>query len=272
MTRTEPRLRQLRDCANGIAVRHMNRAKTLGFRHMFLSVNDPADPHDRGVEAPVICIAHGINAEIQSQWAAARYQQDPLHRMKARGDFASRGNQPLLWENHQGRITLSNGSPKLTSIEVDTMRWVYGYGMRTGVNICPGEIDGREVCISFYSGQPRGDIAGLDDAVAILFYLAHMIASDVKQELTREMTSHQVRLTRRETQCLHWVAAGKNSREICAILGLSVQTVRDHMKRVRSKLNSTTLAQALMRASTLGLIVAPNQARHPSQITTGAGP
>jgi DNA-binding CsgD family transcriptional regulator len=250
----------------------MNRAKALGFRHMFLSVNGPSVPHDIGVEAPLICIAHGINAEIQRQWSAARYQQDPLHRMKARGDFASRGNQPLLWENHQGRITLSNGSPKLSSIEVDTMRWVYGYGMRTGVNICPGEIDGREVCISFYSDQPRSDIAALDDAMAILFYLAHRIASDVRQELTREITPGGVRLTRRETECLHWVAAGKNSREIAAILGLSVQTVRDHMKRVRTKLNSASLAQALMRASSLGLIAMPHQAQRPSRITAGADP
>jgi len=37
-----------------------------------------------------------------------------------------------------------------------------------------------------------------------------------------------------------------------------VQTVRDHLKRVRAKLNSTTRAQALMRASALGLISVPH--------------
>jgi len=258
MTLTVPHLRQLRDCANGIAVRHMNRAKALGFRHMLLSVDGPAEDSAVGVEVPVICIAHGINAEIHSKWAATRYQQDPLHRMKARGDFAGSGNEPLLWENHQGRVILSNGSPKLTSIEVDTMRWVYDHGMRTGVNIRPGDIGGREICISFYSGQARDDIVGLDDAMAILFYLAHRIAADVKQELTRKIASQKVRLTGRETQCLHWVAAGKNSQEIAVILGLSVQTVRDHLKRVRAKLNSTTRAQALMRASALGLISVPH--------------
>lgn len=254
MTPYKPRLRQLRDCANGVALRHMERAQALGFGHMLLSFDGQTDQAAIGIESPVVCVAHGINAEVQDQWASARYQEDPLHRMNARGDFAGNGNQPLLWENYQGQVILSNGQPKLTAAEFDTMRWVYGYGMRTGVNIRPCEINGREVCISFYSNHTRDEIVAIDDAMAILFYLAHVIASDLRQELTKETISNKVRLTRREAECLHWVAAGKNSQEIAVILGLSVQTIRDHLKRVRSKLNSTTRAQALIRASALGLI------------------
>lgn len=256
MIHSKPRLLQLRDCADGIAIRHMKRAKALGFRHMLLSFDHPASNLTPDPEPPVVCIGHDIDMEVQRQWAAARFRQDPLQRMRARGDFARDGSQPLLWENHDGRLVLSNGTPHMTAIEVETMRWVYGYGMRTGVNIRPCEINGREVCISFYSDRTRANIARLDDAMAVLFYLSHMIASDLKQELMRETTPGAVKLTPRETECLHWVAAGKNAQEIALILGLSVLTVRDHLKRVRSKLNSTTRAQALMRASALGLIAA----------------
>ena len=179
-----------------------------------------------------------------------------MRRMKASGDFAASGNKPLLWENRQGRIILPTGTPTMTAVEMETMRWVYDYGMRTGVNVRL-EVAGREVSISFYSERSREEIASLDDAMAILFYLSHMIVSDLKEELARDVVPSVVKLTRRETECLHWVAQGKNAQETAVILGLSVQTIRDHLKHVRSKMGATTRAQALMRACSLGLIDFP---------------
>lgn len=248
-----PCLLQLRDCANGMAVRHLERAKDLGFGHMLLSVGEPGGI-GAGLDPPAICIAYGIDADVQRQWAAGRFRQDPLHRMKARGELSQFGNGPLLWENRKGNLILSDAKRTITSTEVATMRWVYGYGMRTGVNLRPCAVNGREVSISFYSNSAREDVTSLDDAMAILFYLSHMVAEDLKTELARATLAGGVRLTRRETECLGWVAAGKNAQEIAVILGLSVQTVRDHLKRVRSKLNSTSRAQALIRASALGLL------------------
>lgn len=256
MIQDVPSLRQLRDCARGSAVQHVKRAKQLGFGHMLLSFEEPSDHMGLRAERPSVCIAHGIAPEVHRQWASTRFQQDPMRRMKASGDFAGSGNKPLLWENRQGRIILSNAMPNMTAVEVDTMRWVYDYGMRTGVNFRL-EVAGREVCISFYSERAREEIASLDDAMAILFYLSHMIADDLKDELTREMMPSAVKLTRRETECLRWVALGKNAQETAVILGLSVQTIRDHLKRVRSKMGATTRAQALMRACSLGLIDFP---------------
>lgn len=256
MIQDAPSLRQLRDCAKGAAVRHVKRAKQLGFRHMLLSFEESSDHLGLRVERPAVCIAHGIAPEVHRQWASTRFRQDPMRRMKASGDFAASGNKPLLWENRQGRIILPTGTPTMTAVEMETMRWVYDYGMRTGVNVRL-EVAGREVSISFYSERPREEIAGLDDAMAILFYLSHMIVSDLKEELTRDVMPTVVKLTRRETECLHWVAQGKNAQETAVILGLSVQTIRDHLKHVRSKMGATTRAQALMRACSLGLIDFP---------------
>jgi DNA-binding CsgD family transcriptional regulator len=255
MVGISPRLLQLREYANGIALHHMQRARAIGFRHMLLSLDDPADSSSEGIEKPVVCVVHGINADVQRQWASSRFRQDPLWRMKSRGEFAAHGSQPLLWENHQGRVTLSTGRASITATEHQTMRWVYDYGgARTGVNVRPCELNGRQVSISFYSDKPRDRIEHLDDTIAILFYLSHMIAQDLRKSLMHETASDAVRLTPRETECLRWVAAGKNAQETAVILGLSVQTVRDHLKRVRGKLNSTTRAQALMRAMSLGLL------------------
>ncbi len=251
-----PRLLQLGECASGSATSLMERARSLGFRHMLLTLDDPVEASSCGFETPVLCIGHAINRDVMHQWATKRYRQDPLRRMKARGNLDSFGLEPILWENEAGHVTLSNGraTMPMTACERDTMNWVYGYGARTGVNVRPAAIRGRGVSISFYSDQVRDRISRLDDVMAILFYLSHRLVDELRNHLTIPKSEQTVRLTRRETECLGWVAEGKNAQETALIMGLSVQTVRDHLKRVRAKLGSSTRAQALLRASAMGLL------------------
>lgn len=61
-------------------------------------------------------------------------------------------------------------------------------------------------------------------------------------------------LSPRERECLRWTAAGKAHTEIAVILNLSEHTVRSYLKEARVKLDSVTLAQAVSKASSLGLI------------------
>lgn len=61
-------------------------------------------------------------------------------------------------------------------------------------------------------------------------------------------------LSPREMECLKWTAAGKAHTEIAIILNLSEHTVRSYLKEARVKLDSVTLAQAVSKASSLGLI------------------
>ncbi len=61
-------------------------------------------------------------------------------------------------------------------------------------------------------------------------------------------------LSPRELECLKWTAAGKAHSEIAIILNLSEHTVRGYLKEARLKLDSVTLAQAVSKASSLGLI------------------
>jgi len=61
-------------------------------------------------------------------------------------------------------------------------------------------------------------------------------------------------LSPREKECLQWTADGKTYSEIAIILNLSEHTVRSYLKVVRLKLDSVSLAQAVARASNLGLI------------------
>jgi len=56
---------------------------------------------------------------------------------------------------------------------------------------------------------------------------------------------HGPRLTRRERECLSWVAAGKTDWEISQILNIAEQTVHEYVQNALIKLNATTRAQAV---------------------------
>jgi transcriptional regulator EpsA len=52
-------------------------------------------------------------------------------------------------------------------------------------------------------------------------------------------------LTDREHEILHWVQLGKTNTEISAILSISLNTVKNHLKRIFSKLDVSTRAHAV---------------------------
>jgi len=63
-----------------------------------------------------------------------------------------------------------------------------------------------------------------------------------------------VRLSPRQRECLAWVRHGKSSGMISDIIGLSVQTVDDHIAEACRKLGVRTRVQAAVEATLTGLI------------------
>lgn len=63
-----------------------------------------------------------------------------------------------------------------------------------------------------------------------------------------------IALTRREIECLEWVARGFQDDRIAARLNISRSTVRLHLSAARRKLKAKTREQALVRAVQLKLI------------------
>ncbi|MCG8273889.1 LuxR family transcriptional regulator [Aquamicrobium sp. NLF2-7] len=61
-------------------------------------------------------------------------------------------------------------------------------------------------------------------------------------------------LSRRELECLHWTALGKDLKDIALMLNLSDHTVRDYLKSARLKLGCATRSAAATRAIHLGII------------------
>jgi LuxR family quorum-sensing system transcriptional regulator CciR len=54
------------------------------------------------------------------------------------------------------------------------------------------------------------------------------------------------RLSRREVQCLQLAASGKTDWEIARILGLSVETARQYMKRARAAYDAVSRTQLVV--------------------------
>jgi DNA-binding CsgD family transcriptional regulator len=54
-------------------------------------------------------------------------------------------------------------------------------------------------------------------------------------------------LTRRESECLHWVAGGKTDFEVGKILEISPRTVRFHITNAKTKLGVATRIQAVVK-------------------------
>ena len=61
-------------------------------------------------------------------------------------------------------------------------------------------------------------------------------------------------LSKREAECLHWAAIGKTDREISMILSLSHATIRYHVNRAGTKLNSVNRGQTIFKAGQLGYL------------------
>ena len=91
--------------------------------------------------------------------------------------------------------------------------------------------------------------------VAVLHFFAVHYFENVMTAISEERHRTSERLSRREAECLYWCAQGKSYWETSIILGIAERTVNHHMKMVRRKLGVQTNAQAVGRASMLGLFL-----------------
>jgi len=73
---------------------------------------------------------------------------------------------------------------------------------------------------------------------------------------THKKTGRSELLTARETEVLKLIAEGKASKEIAALLGLSIRTVDNHRSSIMRKLHVTKSADLVRHAISMGYIPA----------------
>lgn len=83
-------------------------------------------------------------------------------------------------------------------------------------------------------------------------------ATKTWRQSSRETDKGSIRLTEREAQIIHLLAAGQTNRQIGQQLQLATGTVRNYLGRIFRKLGVTTRTQAAVLAVELGLTTPPS--------------
>lgn len=118
-----------------------------------------------------------------------------------------------------------------------------------------GEV-GAVVLVGSNAQSPSARDRGAIQALATVFATCGRSLVELASDEPIAGTS----ITRREAQCLSWVAQGKTDWEIAVILAIAPRTVGAHLDNVRAKLGAATRAQAVVEAWRHGLLIEPNLA------------
>ncbi len=81
-----------------------------------------------------------------------------------------------------------------------------------------------------------------------------VLASAFGYEIARAL-GRRPEVSKRELSILKHVAAGQSNKQIAQLLGISAQTVRNHMSRIFHKLGASNRTDAVMSAVRLGLLM-----------------
>lgn len=123
---------------------------------------------------------------------------------------------------------------------------------------------GQVGCVSFVSCDPScRDLSEVFSAHADLLGLySRTFIAGYASVMTRvqRLPASQV-LSRRETECIRWVAVGKTDDEIARLMSLKRTTVRFHMKNAANKLQTVNRSQTVLKASQLAYIKLVGYAR-----------
>ena len=146
--------------------------------------------------------------------------------------------------------TLNRDDPAILAFFADAIR--HGVG-RNGLSIPVRSRKNAHSLVSFNSDLPRPEWVSLKEKNMI--YLQQLAALiDAAASVNSKLPSTPIELSRREEQCLIWVARGKTYQEVGDILGLNVSTVRTHLDIARHKLHCINLTHAVGVALATGVI------------------
>ncbi len=202
---------------------------------------------DDHAQLPLQAVGTGLTAEHSAEFMK-RVPQDPLRRMLARGEIPI-GNTPITYEN-TGKALSIGSDHKLSVTDTLLLRWCLSQGVRTGVNFRIRMSQRRYASLNFYSAGSHSQ-TDLENAVQALFLVGHRIHAMLEPNLPRGRDNF---LSTRELECLEWIARGHSNRQIADVLGLSVDTVKEHIQGLFQKLNVGSRAQAVSRAHMLSYL------------------
>lgn len=142
--------------------------------------------------------------------------------------------------------------------EFDLYSFVGDYDCRCGLVVPLHGVNSYSVVGILLSEKEKSFVGRMSDMAA----QANLFSSVLYDAIRRVRLSPGTKianvtipaLTPRESECLHWVAAGKTAWEISCILGIAERTVIAHVESAKKRLGAKTLPQAVARALSLGMM------------------
>ncbi len=121
---------------------------------------------------------------------------------------------------------------------------------------------GQIAAVSFTPVEPHRidlerDFAQHADVLEL--WARRFICSYVKVRSKQSLIRSDVRLSKREVECLRWAALGKTDQEIATIIHRSCATIRFHIHNAAVKLDAVNRSQTLFKASQLGYLGAVSE-------------
>jgi DNA-binding CsgD family transcriptional regulator len=220
----------------------LQEAAALGFDKFIYAV----EAHYGEMTPPLEVMGSGWRADFLDLWLS-RLSDDPIRRMVARGDIPL-SHLPIVFENSGVGLSLP-GRYKLSATEVSLLTWCYSQGVRSGVSMGIRMTRGRYASINFY-GVGGGEHQWVVDR---LFMLGHRVHAHLEPSVSQTCGGGRL-LSRREVECLEWIARGKCNGEIALLLGISLDTVKEHIQSLYQKLAVHGRAQAVARGYALAYL------------------
>ncbi|AJD43835.1 LuxR family transcriptional regulator [Rhizobium sp. SEMIA 4085] len=125
------------------------------------------------------------------------------------------------------------------------------YGLRSGVTVPLQAPDGSFAIISFAQHCGREFQNKTINYLQLAAIHFHLRVVKVANSNVIKTVPH---LSKREKECILWVARGKSSWDIGTIMSISANTVNFHIKNVMRKLDAASRTVAAMKAISLGII------------------
>jgi DNA-binding CsgD family transcriptional regulator len=218
-------------------------ARALGFDKLMYGV----DVLDGEIDPPLEIVAAGLTPAYMDTYLR-RMREDPIRRLAARGEITVT-NTPLTYENNGASLSIAKDR-LLTSGDTAMLRWYLSQGVRTGVGFRIRMSGGRHASINFYSALGHAEL-DLEAALPGLFLIGHQLHARIEPRLSKWRSNL---LSGREAECLEWIAIGKSNREIAELLGISVDTAKEHVQSLFQKLRVHGRAQAVSRGHVLAYL------------------
>ncbi|MER9368428.1 LuxR family transcriptional regulator [Mesorhizobium sp. M0518] len=140
---------------------------------------------------------------------------------------------------------------KTTELERSILEEAATFGLRSGVSVPLHGPGGNFAVMSFVQpccSETQNKTVTYLQSTALYYHLR--VARFVELSGLDKVPN----LSCREKECILWVAKGKSSWDIGAIIGISENTVNFHIKKVLKKLDTSSRTAAALRAASLGII------------------